>query len=66
MEAVKCSLHSFCVSTYALLFRRVTIKDLRMTGVGKIYFNPVVIKMLLGRIRGRLASVASQGRGGSG
>jgi hypothetical protein len=35
------------------------MKDLRMTGVGKICFNPMVIKMLLGSIRGRLASVAS-------
>jgi hypothetical protein len=42
------------------------MKDLRMTGVGKICSNAMVIKMLLGSIRGRLASVASQGRGGNG
>jgi hypothetical protein len=35
------------------------MKDLRMTGVGKIYFNPMVIEMLLGSIRRRLACVAS-------
>jgi hypothetical protein len=34
------------------------MKDLRMTGVGKICFNPMVIKMLLGSVR-RLPSVAS-------
>jgi hypothetical protein len=43
---------------YDLLFGRVTMKDLRMTGVGKIRYNAMVIKMLLGSIIGRLASVA--------
>jgi hypothetical protein len=42
------------------------MKDLRMAGVGKICFNPMVTKMLLGSVRRRLASVVSQGRGGSG
>jgi hypothetical protein len=35
------------------------MKDLRMTRVGKICSNAIVVKMLLSSIRGRPGSVAS-------
>jgi hypothetical protein len=35
------------------------MKDLRMTRVGKICFNEIVIKLLLSSMRGRPVSVAT-------
>jgi hypothetical protein len=63
-EGIQGGLHMPCMGVYALLFRRVMMKDLRIIWVGEVCRNAVGIKVLLSSSIGTLGISASCVGGG--